>query len=191
MRLHLYLSLALCAASSQAVLAQSEPSTSAAEPDAATDPYADLQYASAEEPAPVRLGLSLALQGAHALERRAGAAGASLSFFFKLDHLMLIGQVGVSAWPRALHSDQRESLEVYLAASILPIDLGALDLGFFVLLAGHSFEDERATRAELGLAAQWSIDRAWTLRYQLGFAAETNLENVGLVSALAVDLAFL
>jgi len=115
----------------------------------------------------------------------------------KFDELTCMAQVGVSMWPHAFGfaawegGGARPSWELFLSGSIHPLHVGPLDLGLFLLLAGRDFLDGVATRAELGPSLQWAIDRSWALRYQLGFATETNLENTGLVSALAVDLSFL
>jgi hypothetical protein len=152
--------------------------------------------AKAEQAAP-RIGASIGIEAVRSFRApHTRGLGASVAFTFKFENPRGIGQIGLTGWPSAFYrgpehaADRLDTWEVFLAASVLPITLGPVDVGFYLLLAANNFTTSLADRAVLGVAAQWSFDRVWALRYQLGFTAGANILNVGLVSTLAIDMVF-
>jgi hypothetical protein len=200
----------VCLESSSMVLAQAEPSTapaaSAPETAAPAPPtYGGVVaegegYASAS-PAdtPPRFGLSLATEATHAFGQHisAGGLGFSAAVFFAFNQPLGLAHLGVTTWPDGLRAGRsqeddahrRRNWEFFLGASLYPLDLGAVQMGLYILLSLANIDDLEAERAALGASLRWSISERLGLRYQLGLSAETNLVNTALVSSLALDLA--
>jgi hypothetical protein len=152
--------------------------------------------AEAERTAP-RIGASVGVEVGRAFRAPyARGLGASVAFTVKFEDPRGFAQLGLTGWPSAFyrgpeHAEERfEDWEVFLSAGVLPFTLGPVDFGFYLLLAASKPESSVANRAALGATVQWSFDRVWALRYQLGVTAGTNLAAAGLVSTLAIDMVF-
>lgn len=71
----------------------------------------------------------------------------------------------------------------------MPLDLGVLQLGFFVVFTLVNFVREEGDRGVLGASVLWPISDACGLRYQIGLSSRVNLHDAGLASSLSFDLA--
>lgn len=154
--------------------------------------------AAGEESSRGLIGGSLGMEGMNELfGARARGLGTSITFTFKMaEPFAMIGQVGAIGWPSAFHLGQASEVpdkapwEMFVAATLLPLTLGPVDLGIVVRLLGPGFIITVAKRWELGLAIQWRLDRTWALRYQAGCSLITNFMEPTFVSTLTLDVAF-
>jgi len=127
----------------------------------------------------------------------AGQLGFSAAGFFAFDDPFGFAQIGLAIWPERFRSDRSEqdasrerlNLEYFLCAAIYPFELGAIRVGFYLLLTSASLASDQGYRATLGPSVLWSISEHVWLHYQLGFSTETNLVNAGLASSLSLDIA--
>jgi hypothetical protein len=148
-----------------------------------------------QEASATRIGASIGVEAVRSFRTvNAGGLGASIAFTIKSEHPKAVGQVGFNGWPTSLYrgpevaADRLKAWEIFLAMTLYPIELGPVDLGAYVLLSAQSIVTSVAERGALGVSAQWSFDRNWALRYQLGCTADANFISAGLVSSLAVDV---
>jgi hypothetical protein len=214
MRLRLYLVPLLCSVVSLNVAAQAEPEAApavepAAEPPPAAAPEPDPELAAAEAEEERLLaaaaagevddettyhGASLGLEGIRSLDSRVAASlGISASYSVRTFGQAGIGQIGLTAWPAAfeLHNGDHTfaGLELFGAATLLPLSFGPVSLGVYVKLT-YGIHGNVPGHIVPGISAVWSLDRIWSLRYQIGCAFQTNFVAPQLVSALALDMLF-
>jgi hypothetical protein len=142
-----------------------------------------------------RVGGSIGVEAVRSFRMpNAGGLGASIAVTIKSENPRAVGQIGFSGWPTSFYrgpehaEDRLKAWEMFLAVTFYPIELGPVDLGAYLLLAANSIISSVAERGALGVSAQWSFDKHWALRYQLGCSADTNFTSAGLVSSLAVDV---